>query len=126
MTDNERLKSSDLFDFDKWTYNILREDVENNLFQKIFTFKKYRTRYWISAVRKGPYVEKRDMEILCYEIYDHREFSFETPNWILQSSYKKIKYWNNSQEPMDIIRHLRAKLDVEALPENLVFSSDDI
>ena len=124
MTDNEKLKSSNLFDFDEWTYNILREDVENNFFQKIFTFKKYRTRYWIAAVSKGPYVEKRDMQILCYKSYNHGQFYFRSPNWI--SSYDKIKYWNNSQEPMDIIRHLRAKLDVEALPENLVFSSDDI
>jgi hypothetical protein len=125
MTDNERLKSSDLFDFDNWTYNILREDVKNNFFQEIFTFKKYRTRYWIAAVRKGPYVKKRDMKILCYEIYVPGQFCFNSPNWI-SSGYYKIKYWNNSQEPMDIIRHLRAKLDVKALPENLVFSSDDI
>jgi hypothetical protein len=124
MTDNERLKSSDIFDFDKWTYNILREDVENNLFQKIFTFKKYRTRYWISAVRKGPYVEKRDMKILCSKSYDSTQFHFEFPAKI--TSYENIKYWNNSQEPMDIIQHLRVKLDVEVLPENLVFSSDDI
>lgn len=124
MTDNQILKSSDLFDFDNWTYNILREDVENNFFQEIFTFKKYRTRYWISAVRKGPYVEKRIMKILCSKSYDSTQFFFEFPDKI--TSYENIKYWNNSQEPMDIIRHLRAKLDVEALPENLVFSSDDI
>ena len=133
MTDNERLKSSDIFDFDKWTYNILREDVENNLFQKIFTFKKYRTRYWISAVRKGPYVEKRNMYILCYyddEFYSNyglkKEFCFHSISYLPKSSVYKIKYWNNSQEPIDIITHLRAKLDVEALPENLVFSSEDI
>ena len=134
MTDNERLKSSDLFAFDKWTYNILREDVENNFFQKIFTFKKYRTRYWISEVSKGPYVEKRDMCILCYyddEFYSNyglnkKEFCFYSTSYLPNSSVYKIKYWNNSQEPMDIIRHLRAKLDVEALPENLVFSSEDI
>ena len=126
MTDNEKLKSSDLFDFDEWTYNILREDVENNFFQKIFTFKKYRTRYWIAAVRKGPYVERRDMEILCYyPMFGGKEFCFY-PTRSLSGGYYNIKYWNNCQEPMDIIQHLRAKLDVEALPENLVFSSDDI
>ena len=124
MTDNEKLKSSDLFNFDKWTYNVLREDVENNFFQKIFTFKKYRTRYWIAAVRKGYYLEKRDLEILCHRSYDSTQFYFEPAKFI--RSYDKIKYWNNSQEPMDIIQHLRAKLDVEALPENLVFSSDEI
>jgi len=123
MTDNERLKSSDLFDFDNWTYNVLREDVENNLFQKIFTFKKYRTRYWISAVRKGPYMDRRDMEILCYKSYDREGVYFMPTERI--DCFDVVKYWNNSQEPMDIIRHLRAKLDVEALPENLVFSSDD-
>lgn len=130
MNDNEKLKSSDLFDFDKWTYNILREDVENNVFQKIFTFKKYRTRYWISAVSKGPYVEKRNMEILYYYYYESfkKNFCFHSSRTLARSSVDsyKIKYWNNSQEPMDIIRQLRAKLDVEALPENLVFSSDDI
>ena len=125
MNDNEKLKSSDLFDFDKWTYNILMEEIENNFFQKILTLKKYRTRYWIAAVRKGPYVERRDMNILCY-YYAYRKVFCFSPTRYPSGGFYKIKYWNNSQEPIDIIKHLRAKLDVDALPENLVFSSDDI
>jgi hypothetical protein len=125
MNDNEKLKSSDLFDFDNWTYNVLREDVDGNFFQKIFRGKDYKkSRYWISAVRKGPYMEKRNMEILCYYcLYDGKKrFQFRHPSRI----YEYVKYWNNLQEPIDIIQHLRFKSDIESLPECLVFSSDDI
>jgi hypothetical protein len=126
MNDNQRLRRSDLFDFTKWTYNVLREDVEGDFFEKLFCGKDYKkTRYWISAVRKGPYVETRYMTILCYKSYDDkRDFYFRSPEYMTPCDI--VKYWYNSQEPIDIIQHLRAKLDITTLPENLIFSSDDI
>lgn len=123
ISENEKLMSTGLFDFDKWTYNVLREDVENNFLEKMFLMKNYRTRYWITAVRKGPYVEKRYMEILCH---------YKTPYGCLyrflpsERVYYPIKYWSNPQEPTELLYRLRAKLDVESFPESLVFSSDDI
>jgi hypothetical protein len=123
MADNEEIANSKIFDFDKWTYNVLREDVENDFFRTLFQLKSYRTRYWISAVRKGPYMEKRHMELLCFHYTpDGKEF-----RWLpAHNLFYPVKYWGNSREPINLLQRLRAKHDVESLPESLVFCSDDL
>jgi len=123
MTDNEKLVNSKLFDFEKWSYNVLREDVENDFFRTLIQLKSYRTRYWISAVRKGPYVEKKHMELLCYFYTpDGKDFKFLPHDGL----YYPVKYWEKSEEPINLLQRLRSRHEVESLPESLVFCSDDL
>lgn len=116
------LVSYELFDFEKFTYNVLQETVPNNFINSLLRLKTESTRYWISRVSKGPYVGKRYMFILCKSCTG--TYSFCSPPG--SESLNKIVYWYRMDDPVNLIRGVRAKVDLESLPENLVLSSDDL
>jgi hypothetical protein len=116
----------ELFDFEKFTYNVLQETVPNNFIGSLLRCEPESTRYWISRVRKGPYLEKRQMSILCRSHSSlGDEYTFAHPTSV-GGEYYKVVYWYRMNDPVNLIRGVRAKVDLETLPENLVLSSDDL
>lgn len=123
----DRLVSSGLFDFDKYTYHVLQEKARNNFWGSLLRMEPESTRYWISRVSKGPYVEKRDLLLLCLS------YSWGSEKWTPKFCEPceieddcKVLYWYESQTPIDILQRVRAKSDVESLPESTILSSDDL
>lgn len=110
--------SKTLFDFEKFTYEVLSTQLERKGLRGLFSREKYDTVYYIRKVSKS-YGDIFEDEFLVTFFGEYRFIS----DYLIGELYgNKIVYWNNSQEPANLITRMKAE-DSDSF---VVFSSDDI
>lgn len=123
------LESSENFNFQKYTYQVLFELRKTGFWERVFTGKDLKQVYYIRRIQKSDYVE-HEPEILSKDI---------PPLW-LGYQFKNLKhrmkglwetvYWNNPSEPQELITRMMSKFDgsseIESDNDYVIFSTSDL
>lgn len=124
----EKSEFAELFDFDKYTYEVLFTKVEKNWITKFLSRKSYYTLYYIRRVRKHKFkyqekdcLYKADPDFLVQGSKSKR-YTF-TPKVNVCSLFRVV-YWDNFQEPSELIT--RSKMSASGDNPYVVFSSNDL
>lgn len=107
-----------LFDFENNTYQVLSTQIERTGLFAWFSSEKYDTVYYIRKVSK--YHRAMWEDEFLVERFDN--YYFVENRFIGKYHPNKIVYWDNFQEPANLITRMKSQ-DSDSL---VLFSSDDI
>jgi hypothetical protein len=110
---------STIFDFSEYVYEVIFEQVDANFWEKLFTGKEKKMRFYIRQMHKvkRPYNSLYDNVLLHYcKLLKQYEFP------ITDIGFNNPVYWDNLTVPSEIIT--RAKYGNS--PDTVVFSSKDL
>lgn len=116
MTDSTITK--DLFDFEKFTYEVVSTQLERKGLLSLFSSQKYDTVYYIRRVHK----KYKDIGKHCILMKSNLTHRYEFLGDCYEGTLREIVYWSNSQEPANLITRMKVQ-DVDSY---VIFSSDDI
>ena len=107
-----------LFDFEKNTYQVLSTQIQCTGLFAWFSSEDYYTAYYIRQVSKNYRNIHEDKFLVKY----FGEYKF-VENYLIGELYgNKIVYWNNFQEPANLITRMKTQNS----DSMVLFSSDDI
>ena len=107
-----------LFDFEKNTYQVLSTQIQCTGLFAWFSSEKHDTVYYIRQVSKRSRTMWKDKFLVKY----FNEYRFVEDYLIGELYGNKIVYWNNFQEPANLITRMKSQ-DSDSI---VLFSSDDI
>lgn len=107
-----------LFDFEENVYQVLSTQIQCTGLFAWFSSEKHDTVYYIRQVSKRSRTMWKDKFLVKY----FNEYRF-VEDYLIGELYRyKIVYWNNFQEPANLITRMKSQ-DSDSI---VLFSSDDI
>lgn len=111
-------KLLNLFCFKSNNYDVRFDEIEIGF----LWFTEMKKRYYISCTTKTK-TEGKDLYLAyCPDFASIYQWVY----WGEVCEYKKIIYWDDSNDPINLITYLKSKLDEESHKDFVIFSSADL
>lgn len=115
-----------LFDFENNIYEVCFEIIEKKLWFFGGRVEKVKRFYIASSFRLVPEQERRYLTHY-YSDVKHFRYSFSTQGELDHpSTSRKVLYWGNSTDPVNLLTFLKGRLDKDAQGDFVVFSSSEL
>lgn len=113
----------DQFDFDKYKYEIVFEEVETSFWERLFSYFRKETKliYYIRRVWRE--LPSRSEQVLHKDM-DNYSLGYKFGERGNLALYFKVCYYNDISEPQKLLQKIKYR--VKPSQDNVVLSSDDL